>query len=1083
MSQILVTLVDESQLPTTVVDVIVAQFLRASSLQGGNSKNEVQDDKQSTLLLKDLPEAYNMAKTICNLCPEKMSRYIGQYFNEVIVESSGLVHEPKTNGNRRKSGAHESDEDEGPAGPSETDMRELEKAHKLLRELWRASPAVLQNVIPQLAAELSVDNVDLRLLATQTLGDIISGIGAAGPPPPPVMDAAAYPPQMLQSGLSAHISESILTTPISPQSFATTHPDVYQQFLGRKNDKSAVIRSGWTTAVGRILVTSAGGIGLSQHEESILVKGLGEKLNDADEKVRLAAVKTLNNFSFYDIMTKLAPSGNVSKSGSVLCSLADRARDRKTSVRQEGMTTLARIWGVAAGEIAAGNEVVVEALGNIPSKIFDAYYANDKELNALLDHVLFEQLIPLNYPPSKPKRGKANSQNQLQSDEPFDADRIRTERILLVVKSLDQKSLKAFFAMQARQPTYFNVVTAFLKRCEEFNGGVPEGNVKDVKSKLDAVVKWLAELLPDSQKASVDLQKYAKLHDRRSYQLLRFAMAPENDFKTVNNAIKEFTKRIRDAPGAPAGIMETLAPIIYRSSSLVYNRSHNPVILSYSRSDEKELGETAQKIINEISEKHPEIFKANVKELSKSLGDQAPTATRENERGSVDTLKALASFAKTHSEQIPRDRKFQQTLLAYVSYGVPPRAAKHAVSVLMEISDRKEMHAKDILEKSTVNWEYGKAHFLSKLAAISQISLLDPKTTEDFNDEILSITTKDILLETRTMATDEDTPWLADSQLDDECQAKCWALKILVNRLRTVSDPEVAKAYSVPIFKLLNNLIVNKGELSKQKLTPLPHRNRLLLLAAQLMLKLCTVKFFDDLVSPIEFNRLALVAQDQSPQVRQGFIEKLQKYIVNNKLSNRFLTIIFLTAFEPDQNLASSVTTWIKSRAKISQAAKSRTFEAALPRLLHLLAHHPDYSEDSLDLRDSGRYLLHYLNTVATEENIALIFKYAERVKQGRDALAVSSLDPTTSDRIYIFSDLAQSLIRIWIEKKGWTMQSWPVKVGLPIGLFAAMPSHEVAQAVAEKNYLPHDMDDLLEELVRNAGKKTKVSFDTSPSG
>jgi sister-chromatid-cohesion protein PDS5 len=620
-------------------------------------------------------------------------------------------------------------------------------------------------------------------------------------------------------------------------------------------------------------------------------------------------------------------------------------------------------------------------------------------------------------------------------------------------------------------------MTAFLKRCEEFNGGVPDGDVKDIKAKLDAVIKWLADLLPDPHKSALDLQKYAKLHDRRSYQLLRFAMAAENDFKTVNNAIKEFTKRIKDAPGSSSGILETLTPIIYRSASLVYNRSHNPVILSYSRSDDKGLGTTAQRIINEISEKHPDIFKANVKELSKALSDQAPTATKENDRGSVDTLKALASFAKTNSEQIPRDRKFAQTLIAYALYGSPPRAAKHAVSVLLEISDRKEMHVKDLVTKSANDWEYGKNHFLTKLATLSQLSLLAPSIIEDANDEILNITTKEILLQTRTVASDADPEWQNESVLDEECQAKSWALKILVNRLRTVTDPEVAKKLAVPIFKLLNTLIVNNGELSKQAHTPLPHRNRLRLLAAQLMLKLCTIKIFDELVSPVEFNRLSLVVQDQSPYVRHNFIEKLQKYIVNNKLSSRFLTLIFITAFEPDQNLYSSLVTWIKSRVKVAQAAKSRIFEAVFPRLLHLLAHHPDFSDESSELRDNARYILYYLNTVASEENVALIYKYAERVKQARDALtnASSSNTTSTSDRIYLYSDVAQTLIRIWMEKKGWTMQTWPTKVGLPIGLFAGLPSHEVAQAIAEKSYLPDEMDDVLEELVRHDGKKLKV--------
>lgn len=1071
MTQMLVTLVDEADsLPTQVVDIIVAQFLRATTPGAGRSKDAQTDEKQSTLLLKELPEAYNMAKTICNSCPEKMARYISQYFNDVIMDVSASSSAPaKTNGHRRHSDAAGSDDEDAPTGPTEADLKELHKAHRLLRELWRASPSVLQNVIPQLEAELSAENVQLRLLATETLGDIISGIGAAGPPPPPIMDPAAYPPAKLDDYPTTLTSNSILTTPISPQSFAQTHPGVYQSFLGRRNDKSLVIRTGWTTAIGRILVTSAGGIGLSREDEAALVKALGEKLNDSDEKVRLAAVKSIASFNLRDVVTKLAPNGDVSTSGSVLCSLADRARDRKHIVRVEAMTVLGRLWGVASGEIAAANDTVSTSLGNIPTRIFDAYYANDPELNVLLDHVMFEQLIPLSYPPKKAKSKAANgnSQTQTNGDEPFDADRIRTERILLVVKSLDTKSKKAFFAIQARQSTFSSVLTHFLKRCEEYNGGVMDGNVKEIKGKLDAVIQWFSTLLPDPLRTTNELQKYAKMHDRRSYQLLRFAMAPESDFKTVYNSIKEFSKRIESAPTAPAGLLDTLMPIIYRSALLVYNKSHLPAIMQYARSDDNGLGAAAHELNHEISERMPDIFKSNVKELCKLIQDDIPSATRSNDAGSVETLRTLAQFVKSGSKDIPRDRNFIQALVNFALYSTPAKAAKYAVSILMAATDRKEMHVKDLLEKTTQGWTYGEDHFLTKLATMSQLTLLEPKITDDANDAILDITTQQILLQVRTPSKETDHSWQFDSDLDEECEAKCWALRILVNRLRSTEDTNTAKKLAAPVYKLLNILIAKEGELSKNNDTPKPHRSRLRLLAAQLMLKLCRNRMFDDILTHTEFGRLACVAQDALSAVRRGFIEKLQKYIVKGKLANRFFTIVFLTAFEPNGDFKKSIITWIRSQAKAFHQKKSQVLESIFARLISLLAHHPDYAEDAENLKDHARYILYYLNAMASEDNLGLIYKYAERVKQARDGINVNE-----SKRLYVLSDLAQAVIRRWEVKKGWRMQTYPGKVGLPVGLFSAMTSHEEAQKIAEKDFLPEGMDEILDGVVKNANKK-----------
>ena len=106
--------------------------------------------------------------------------------------------------------------------------------------------------------------------------------------------------------------------------------------------------------------------------------------------------------------------------------------------------------------------------------------------------------------------------------------------------------------------------------------------------------------------------------------------------------------------------------------------------------------------------------------------------------------------------------------------------------------------------------------------------------------------------------------------------------------------------------------------------------------SAQSMLKLCTKKTFDDLLTPAEFNRLAFVAQDRLAAVRRGFVEKLQKYLVKGRLSNRFYTIIFLTAFEPELEFKNSIITWIRSRAKV--LAEKKSMESIFARVLSLLA-------------------------------------------------------------------------------------------------------------------------------------------------
>ena len=400
MTSILIILVDESaSLPQEVVDIIVAQFLRIdpnvmerSSVKAKKGAQHL-DDKQSTLAIKELPSAYNMAKTVCNTCSDRMARHVSQYFNDIIVDASATVAGKDSSKKNRTSEDVDNSDLDISFGPTEEDLRELRKAHRLLREMWRACPKVLQNVVPQLEAELSAENTHLRLLATETFGDMISGIGAAGPPPPPSLNPASYPYIALSDYQDSYSGLNVLIKPSSPQPFPQTHPHAYNHFLSRCKDRSPTIRAAWTTGICRILSTSAGGVGLSQEEEDNLIAGLTRMLGDADDKVRLAAVKAFGTFSLRDVVLKLNAADPAERPGSALLAMTERVRDRKHSVRLEAMFVLSRLWGIAVGELLAGHERVVSALGPVPSKILDTYFTNDLDVHLLIDKVLFENLL------------------------------------------------------------------------------------------------------------------------------------------------------------------------------------------------------------------------------------------------------------------------------------------------------------------------------------------------------------------------------------------------------------------------------------------------------------------------------------------------------------------------------------------------------------------------------------------------------------------------------------------------------------------------------------------------------------------
>lgn len=464
MTDILCQLIEECpSLPPEVVDVICIQFLRTQvepekpAKKGALSARADPrlDDRQKKLTNKVLPPAYAMAKQICLACVDKMARYICRYFSEVIVDAAG-----------RRAGTPGGDDEARAHEPtSAEDLGEVKKAHTLARELWKSCPTVLQNVIPLLEHELLADNGELRKLACETIGE------------------------MALEG-----------------NFAQSAPATWKAWASRANDKSPTVRASWVRAAVNILKTRNDPMAVH------MVDLIAIKLNDLDEIVRHAACCALRSLDYDSITSKLAadespfnlfdstnsivatsaiplkPRGGTGADTTgwgkkILQTLAERVRDKKINVRLEGMRCLARMWDMAYKDISNGNEVVFKQLGWIPSKILDTFYINDPEVNMLLDHVLHEILLPVNYPPipiekaSEPDKtngtkGKGKGKeltNQEREKEILEDDKIRVKRLLVLVKGLDTKAKKALFAVPLRQISYAKVMEVFLKSCEENN--------------------------------------------------------------------------------------------------------------------------------------------------------------------------------------------------------------------------------------------------------------------------------------------------------------------------------------------------------------------------------------------------------------------------------------------------------------------------------------------------------------------------------------------------------------------------------------------------------------------------------------
>lgn len=524
-------------------------------------------------------------------------------------------------------------------------------------------------------------------------------------------------------------------------------------------------------------------------------------------------------------------------------------------------------------------------------------------------------------------------------------------------------------------------------------------------------------------------------------------------------------------------MLETLTTLLYRVSLLCYNKSHVPAIIEFTRTDAKGLGATAHELLKEISTKHPKVFSTHVKDLCKTLENEQPTSKASNPPGAVDDLKACAAFAKKFPTDIPLNakdgRKLVQALLNFAQYGTPPQAAKHAITIIINSDDKKELHSREVLAKSIKSFDYGGEHWLTKLAALSQLTLLSPSECEDDMDTIIEIAIRKVLQQPHPVTVDNEVEWIETP--DEDIQGRLWAIKVLVNRLRSLPTEANYGEAVEDTYTLLNRLVSNNGEGSDDNSTPAAHKTRQRLAAANSLLKLSCNKHLDNFLTPAAFVQLALVTHDPCSQVRKGFSEKLMKYLGQGRLPPRFYTILFFLAHEPDKNIKNSTMTWVRSRRAAFATRKETVLESVFARLLSLLAHHPDFDTDEEVLELMSEYILYYLKCVATEDNLSLIFHVAQRVKGVADGIAPSK---QADENLYILSDLAQALIRAWEEQNNWTMQSWPGKMKLPSGIFKPLENHERAQDIAKKAWISEDLVDKLDPLVRKAirSKKRKAT-------
>ncbi|KAF9255405.1 hypothetical protein L218DRAFT_884207 [Marasmius fiardii PR-910] len=899
----------------------------------------------------------------------------------------------------------------------EEDKDDMDAAHSLIKRLHSSCPGLLLSVIPQLEEELHMESVSMRGFATSALGEMFGD----------------------KNG-----------------------PDLYKNFQStwmawssRCNDKSSVIRLKFVESSKGLYSTT-----LLEMREAFET-ALGRKLLDPDEKVRAAVCKLYSELDY--------ETASHHVSSQQLKSVIARVADRKAVVRQAAAISMAKLYSLAHPEIENNDANAIEKFSWIPGELLTMLKL--AECRPAVEQAFYEYILPLPTPSSGPSTSTSKGAS-VEVDEVAWTNRLLSTILYLPERSTN--SLQTLTNIRNIRPTSYET---FINACVQNNGGIIDKNEEFVKKKLEGMVRAISASFPDPIKTAEDLRAFAKLNESRLYKLLRTCMDVQTDLKGLVKATNEFTRRLEQASSS---LVPTMSMFLRRASLRIVNTSSVPTLLKALQHGGKttkartitkstQAANHAEVLLTWMSKYCPALFKVHVEELIGVIEENT------NEKSVTVALQALAEATRHDRSVAPNEPETLQRIRDF-ALGSNRRHAKFAARLLAFCEDKNELcvglaeSISDSLE-DVVDDQQLVAH----ITVLDQLVRFIPDAFEHKSDVITAFLLKKLLMVSDPAPEDDDEQdgeeWVPDEELPDRTRAKIMALKVFRHRSLSHSTSEKALDLSTPVLKILATLVDQDGALVDEA-QDRKVLSRIRLQAAVSLLHLSTEEVYAGALIP-KFLRLALIVQDPCFEVRLGFVTKTINLLVANKLHERFNIIPFLTAHDPEDEVRRLIPCmWTSAIYNLcgqlifplpsSTATRIRYFDFVFIRLLHILAHHPDFHRtDKGALSDMAKYIMFYVKLVANQETISLLYHLASKGKTVQDAESEEC-----SENFYVLCDMAQELLKAYAQQHSWNLPLYPGKIKLPSDILRPHASAEAANRVLKKSYLSDEAISWMVEIV-----------------
>lgn len=796
------------------------------------------------------------------------------------------------------------------------------------------------------------------------------------------------------------------------------YPRVWSAFCGRLNDKSVACRIKCIEVASNVLQNS---LATSEIIENV-VQMFQSKLADTDEKVRVATLKTIEQLTFETFKMQFSVQA--------LKLMGDRLRDRKLNVRLQAIRTLSQIYNRAYQDLIDGVEYSIQMFSWIPSSLLEVFYVNDETTNAAVEICMAELVL-----------------QYLSSD-----TQTRLNRLFLSIKYFSEKAMRVFILLLQRQVKYSELLNYYIECCKNYNGGVMDNDEESITNKLKKVIDIISSKSSNPTLTEATFRKFAELNDRQSYKMLLQTFSIKSEYQVVLKSIKYLFKRVSETLSTAS--LECFRIFVYRSALFAFNKSNVHEIIQLLNEPVKyhNFLKPSEALLQHLPLIHPNIYGEVVIEVENIIVSSGIESDPK-------VIKALSQFSK-RKKNFSTQTTTAEILRKLCLHGTQEQAKQAAT--IIAITETKEFKL-DMITNIVENLEYN-GGLPVRLMTLGQLFLYTLEEVEKVADQVTEFLVKKVIqrFPEKYDDTHNDEEWCTYEKLDNLTMCKVLAIRVLVNRLRAAAGGTEALNIGAPIIKLLKVLLMADGELSPFKNTPKISRAYLRLTASKYFLKLCSIPFYAEHIDFSSYVQISLLCQDENFDVRNLFLTKLQKQLQLKKLPISYYPLLFLTAVDPEEEIKTKASIWIRSQVAFFQKTHDFTMEYVATYLIHLLSHHPDISSiESENSLDFIAYIRFYVDTVVNSENVPIVFHLMQRIKQSYDVIEDGN------NYIYVLSDMAQKILQVKSQNFGWSLTTYPKQIKLPYEILRPIPSIDEKKRIFNKIFITPKMESQIEHAIR----------------